>query len=104
MYAAWVEASDRKAADTMATIMSNAKPEPKPRARGPYESIAADLRADIESGRLRAGDQRPTIVQIAARYTVTAGTAHRAVAALAAEGLIEVARGRRAVIRNVKLD
>jgi len=82
----------------MATIMPKAKPTPKPRPRGPYESIAADLRADIEAGRLKPGDHLLTIVQLAALYTVAAGTAHRAVAALAAEGLIEVTRGRRAVV------
>jgi integrase len=43
-YAAWVDAADRKAAETMATIMPKAKPIPKPRPRGPYESIAADRR------------------------------------------------------------
>jgi integrase len=101
VYAAWVEAADRKAADTMATIMPTAKPEPRPRPRGPYESIAADLRADIESGRLKPGDQLPTIVQLAATYTVAAGTAHRAVASLATEGLIEVTRGRRAMVRDM---
>jgi hypothetical protein len=64
--AAWVEAADHGAAETMATITPKAKPTPKPRPRGPYESIAADLCADRGSGRLKPGDQLPTIVQLAA--------------------------------------
>ena len=40
VYAAWVAEADRKAADTMATIIP--KPAPaKPRSRGPYESVAS---------------------------------------------------------------
>jgi integrase len=98
VYAAWVDEADRRAAATMAEIMP--RPVPAPRApRGPYETIAADLRDDITSGRLKPGDQLPTVVEIAAKYTVAAGTAHRAMALLRAEGLIDVARGRRAVVR-----
>jgi len=98
VYTAWVEAADRKAAETMATIMPAARPEPKPRPRGPYQAIARDLRQDIACGRLQPGDQLPTVVQLAARYTVAAGTAHRALSELRREGLIEVARGRRATV------
>lgn len=98
VYAAWVDEADRRAAPTMAKIMP--KPVPAPaKPRGPYERIAADLRARIESGDLKPGDSLPTIVQLAAAYTVAAGTAHRAVAVLAAEGLIHVSRGRRAVVQ-----
>jgi len=75
---------------------------PKPRPpRGPYESIADALRDDIVSGRLRPGDELPTVVRLAAQYTVAAGTAHRAMAKLAAEGLIVVSRGRRAVVADL---
>ena len=38
------------------------------------------------------------MVQLATQYTVAAGTAHRAMAKLAAEGLIIVSRGRHAVV------
>jgi integrase len=96
-YAAWVEAADRKAAETMASIMHTPVPTPK-KPRGPYESIAQTLRDDILSGRLKPGDQLPTVVQLAAEFTVAAGTAHRAMALLASEGLITVTRGKRAVI------
>jgi integrase len=97
-YAAWVAAADRRAAEQIAELMPVVVPQP-PRPRGPYESIADALRDDIRTGRLKPGDQLPTIVQIAAQYTVAAGTAHRAIAALAAEGIIEVARGKRAVVK-----
>jgi integrase len=97
VYAAWVDHADRRAAETMAGILPRPQPAPAP-LRGPYQQIAADLRNEIESGRLRPGDQLPTIVQLAAKYEVAAGTAHRAVATLAADGLVDVARGRRAVV------
>jgi integrase len=98
-YAAWVAAADRRAAEQMAELMPVLVPQP-PRPRGPYETIAGALRDDIRSGRLKPGDQLPTIVQLAAHYTVAAGTAHRAIAALAAEGLIKVSRGKRAVVNR----
>jgi integrase len=94
-YAAWVQAADRKAADTMADLMHRPVPTPK-RPRGPYENIAQALRDDIISGRLQPGDELPTVVQLAAQFTVAAGTAHRAMAVLHAEGLISVTRGKRA--------
>lgn len=97
VYAAWVEEADRKAADTMASLMHTPVPTPK-RPRGPYENIAQSLRDDIRSGRLKPGDQLPTIVQLAAEFTVAAGTAHRAMALLTSEGLITVTRGRRATV------
>ena len=98
-YAAWVAAADRRAATTIAEAMPVVVPQP-PRPRGPYESIAGALRDDILSGRLKPGDQLPTVVQLAAEFTVAAGTAHRAMAAHAAEGLISVARGKRAVVAD----
>jgi integrase len=97
VYAAWVEHADRKAADTIAQIIPTPRPRPK-KPKGPYESIAADLRAQIMSGELKPGDELPTVVQLAAEYTVAAGTAHRAMTLLQAEGLISVTRGRRAIV------
>jgi len=84
----------------MAQIMP--KPVPAPRGpRGPYEAIAAELREAITTGQLALGDQLPTVVELAAKFHVAAGTAHRAVALLRTEGVIEVARGRRAIIRGI---
>ena len=98
VYAGWVDHADRKAAETMAGILP--RPAPAPASpRGPYQQIAADLREGIVSGRLAAGEPLPTVVQLAATYSVAAGTAHRAITVLAEEGLIDVARGRRATVR-----
>lgn len=97
VYAGWVNEADRRAADTMATIV----PKPVPAARlprGPYESIAEVLRRQILSGELKPGDQLPTVAEIAVANTVAVGTAHRAMTLLKTEGLIEVARGRRAIV------
>jgi integrase len=83
----------------MASIMPQLV-APAPRApRGPYEVIAATLREQIHDGRLAAGALVPTTGELAAAHSVSVATAHRAIAALAAEGLIEVSRGRRASVR-----
>ena len=66
--------------------------------RGPYEKIAASLRDDIRAGRLKPGDQLPTVAELAVAHTVAVGTAHRAMALLKEERLIEVHRGRRATV------
>jgi integrase len=97
VYAAWVDEADRKAADTIAKILPTPAPTPR-QPRGPYMKIADALRADIREGRLRPGDQLPTVVQLAGQFTVAAGTAHRALSTLSTEGWIEVSRGKRAVV------
>jgi integrase len=100
VYAGWVNEADRRAADTMATIVP--KPVPAPALpRGPYEVIAEALREQIRTGQLKPGDQLPTIAELAADNTVAVGTAHRALTLLREEGLVLVARGRRAVVAPV---
>ncbi len=100
VYAGWVDEADRRAADTIATIVP--RPVPAPAApRGPYEAIAAALRKQIADGSLKPGDQLPTVAQIAVANTVAVSTAHRAMSMLKSEGLIEVTRGRRAVVKTV---
>jgi hypothetical protein len=97
VYAAWVDEADRRAATTMGGIMP--APVAAPRLpRGPYEVIATELREQIASGQLRPGDQLPTIVALAAKYSVAAGTAHRALDQLRQQGLVAVSRGRRATV------
>lgn len=97
VYTAWVDEADRRAATTMAAIV------PTPSAttsgpRGPYEVIATAFRDQIRLGQLKPGDQLPTVAEIATAHTVAVGTAHRALSVLKGEGLIDVARGRRAVV------
>ncbi len=96
VYSAWVDEADRGAATTMASIMP--RPVPTQPSRGPYEIIAAALREQIQIGHLRPGDQLPTVTELAAAHTVSVGTAHRAMVLLKDQGLIDVARGRRAVV------
>jgi integrase len=100
VYAAWVSEADRRAAATMAGIMPLPMAAPAP-PRGPYEIIATELREQIDSGQLRPGDRLPTLVELADRHGVSEATAHRAVDALRREGLVEVMRGRRAIIGSV---
>jgi len=80
------------------------KPVPVPSVRGPNETIAEALRDDIRAGRLKPGDQLPTVAELAVANTVAVGTAHRAMAVLKNEGLIEVARGRRATVSIKSMD
>ena len=78
-------------------------PRPVPKASllvSPYEAIASSLRDQIASGELAPGDELPTVAQLAVANTVAVGTAHRAMATLKADGLIEVTRGRRAVVAS----
>jgi integrase len=103
VYAAWVSEADRRAATTMAGIMPApiATRTPPPR---PYAVIAAQLREQIDSGQLRPGDRLPTLVELADRHGVSEATAHRAVDMLRRDGQVEVARGRRAIVRKQPLN
>jgi DNA-binding GntR family transcriptional regulator len=65
---------------------------------GPYETIAEALREQIRSGQLKPGDQLPTLAELAVANTVAVGTAHRALPLLMSEGLVTIARGRRAIV------
>jgi integrase len=96
VYAGWVNEADRRAADMMATIVP--RPVPTPVVRGPYETIAEALHEQIRSGVLKPGDQLPTVAELAVANNIAVGTAHRALTLLKREGLIDVARGRRAVV------
>jgi DNA-binding GntR family transcriptional regulator len=92
-----VHEADRRAADAIAKAI----PQPdlgRREPRNPYETLAAGLRAAIESGQPRAGEPLPTVVELAAEHEVSAGTVNRAVALLKAEGLIDVQRGKRAIV------
>jgi integrase len=100
-YAAWVDEADRRAADAIASAMP--RPDPGRREpRSPYEKLAAGLRAAIQSGQPRAGEILPTVGELAAEHEVSAGTVNRAVALLKAEGLIDVQRGKRAIVTTEK--
>lgn len=62
-------------------------------AGAPYKRIAAALRADIESGRLRPGEQVPSLTKLCETYGVSRNTALRALRVLVDEGLIRTEQG-----------
>jgi integrase len=97
VYAAWVDEADRRAATTMARIMPPPIAAPR-EPRGLYEVIAADLLDRIAVGEFCPGDQLPTAVELAARHSVSVGTAHRAIDLLRREGRVEASRGRRVTV------
>lgn len=97
IYAGWVDEAGRRAADMIANLMP--RPVTSERLpRGPYEAIANALRQQIESQDLRHGDRLPTVAELATLHRVSVGTAHRAIALLAGEGLVNVTRGQRATV------
>lgn len=98
VYAAFVAESDQRAAGSLGSRMPArpvmAKLPPLvDGAQPPYVRIAAALRHAIDTGAL-AGAALPAVKQIAARYGVSVGTAHRALALLREEGRIELVAGR----------
>lgn len=112
-YSAWVAEADQRAATSLAarmpelplatgasgalalTAAADGQEEPD---RSPYQHIAADLRAAIRCGAVRAGDRLPTLKELASRYSVSVGTAHRAITLLTESGEAVASRGRRATV------
>jgi integrase len=110
-YAAWVSEADQRAAGTINGHMPALPVQldhldgivtgpavDAMRASNPYQRIAADLRAAINCGAFRTGDQLPTVDELGTRYGVAPSTAHRAIAELSTSGLVTVSRGRRATV------
>ncbi|MEU2155437.1 GntR family transcriptional regulator [Streptomyces sp. NPDC019396] len=58
-----------------------------------HQFIADELRAQISTGRIKAGDRLPSEAQLASRYTVSVPTLRNALAVLQGEGLIEKVHG-----------
>ena len=100
-YSAWVDKVDRTAAAALAASIP--RPNPSRRmARSPYERLASQLRADIESGEYSAGSELPTTLELAAMHQVAVGTVSRALGLLKAEGLVSVKRGQRATVLSTR--
>lgn len=56
--------------------------------------IADDLRKQISTGRIKAGERLPSEAQLASHYTVSTPTLRNALAILQGEGLVEKIHGR----------
>jgi GntR family transcriptional regulator len=56
--------------------------------------VADDLRAEIQSGRLRPGDKLPGEAEMAEVYGVSRDTIRRATSELSEEGLLVILHGR----------
>lgn len=63
-----------------------------------FAQIAASVRADAAAGRLRAGDRLPAARDIASALGVNVHTVLHAYQGLRDEGLVELRRGRGAVV------
>jgi GntR family phosphonate transport system transcriptional regulator len=69
-----------------------------------WEHIAAALRQDITSGRLRPGERLPNEATLAERFDVNRHTLRQAVQALVREGFLRVAQGSGTFVRELVLD
>ena len=94
-YSAWVSESDQRAASTLrARMPSRSVAAPTTAAsRHPYLKLAALLRERIAASVVPVGEFLPGQKVLAAKHGVSVGTAHRAVAELARDGLVEVVPG-----------
>ena len=111
-YTAWIAESDQRAMLNLSIRMPSPPIEDSQgikselpsistnKRSGPYEKIAADLRAAIKCGALRPESLLPTVKELQQRYAVSAGTASRAISVLKSEGLVSGSRGRRATVIN----
>lgn len=71
------------------------------RGTGPvYQQIANDLREQIESGDLAAGQPIPSESQMMQHYGVSRATIRNAIAALRTSGLVDVRHGRGTTVRG----
>ena len=65
-----------------------------------WRQIVDSLRADIEAGRLKPGDQLPIEPELAERFKVNRHTVRRALAVLAERGLLTIEQGRGTFVRQ----
>lgn len=63
-----------------------------------FAQVAAAVRADVAAGRLRVGDRLPAAREVAKAADINLHTVLRAYQALREEGLVDMRRGRGAVV------
>ncbi|MEU1804341.1 GntR family transcriptional regulator [Streptomyces sp. NPDC019937] len=64
-----------------------------------YQQVAAEIRSGIAAGEYEPGAPLPSEAQLIERYQVSRPTVRKAIAALRAEGLIEVIHGKGSYVR-----
>jgi GntR family transcriptional regulator, phosphonate transport system regulatory protein len=69
-----------------------------------WRQIARRLESDLRAGGLEAGARLPTEAELAARFTVNRHTVRRAIADLAARGLVRVEQGRGTFLQDLVID
>ncbi len=69
-----------------------------------WRQIARRLERDLRAGGLEAGARLPTETELAARFTVNRHTVRRAIADLAARGLVRVEQGRGTFLQDLVVD
>jgi GntR family transcriptional regulator, phosphonate transport system regulatory protein len=86
--------------------MTSQDPTPLQRGSGVtvWRQIAHRLEGDLRAGGLKAGSRLPTEVELAARFTVNRHTVRRAIADLAARGLVRVEQGRGTFLQDLVID
>jgi integrase len=110
VYSAWRSEADQRAASSLGMRMPALPIELDPvtpligpsleddEDASPHRRITADLRGAIACGAFQPGDVLPTLAELARRYDVATSTVHRSFATMKSAGLIEVTRGKRAVV------
>jgi GntR family phosphonate transport system transcriptional regulator len=69
-----------------------------------WRQIARRLEDDLQAGGLDAGARLPTEAELAARFAVNRHTVRRAIADLAARGLVRVEQGRGTFLQDLVID
>jgi len=69
-----------------------------------WRQIAQRVERDLSTGALGAGDRLPTEADLAARFAVNRHTVRRAIADLAARGLVRVEQGRGTFLQDLVVD